>query len=95
MVSINDHPDIRRVFAGFEMLELDIRYSVGNAQARPATSRELAIMNWSPSALGQLFYREYAAVPIRARSDDKTAAHLQPPWANGLRRLRSKKANHR
>ena len=35
MVSINDHPDIRRAFDGLPMLELGIKYSVGNAQAAP------------------------------------------------------------
>jgi DNA adenine methylase len=30
MVSINDHPDIRRVFEGFHFEVLDIRYTTGN-----------------------------------------------------------------
>jgi len=55
MVSINDHPDIRRAFAGHHMMELDIKYSVANAQGRPEASRELVITNWSPAELGQLF----------------------------------------
>ncbi|MNZ93304.1 hypothetical protein D3C78_1123640 [compost metagenome] len=56
MVSINDHPDIRRAFDGFPMRELDIRYSVGNQrQGRPDTSGELVIMSWEPSSLGGLF----------------------------------------
>ena len=49
MVSINDHPDIRRAFDGFHMLGLDIRYSVNNTSAGKAqTSRELVITNWEP-----------------------------------------------
>lgn len=49
MVSINDHPDIRRVFEGLHMLGLDIRYSVNNTSAGKAqTSRELVITNWEP-----------------------------------------------
>ena len=55
MVSINDHPDIRRVFDGFHMLGLDIKYSVANNQGEPATSKELVILNWEPAALGGLF----------------------------------------
>lgn len=55
MVSINDHPDIRRAFDGLEMLELGIKYSVGNNQAAPQESRELVITNWAPRELGGLF----------------------------------------
>lgn len=56
MVSINDHPDIRRVFDGFHMEQLDIRYTVGNQRNTQAeTTGELVIMNWTPSALGGLF----------------------------------------
>jgi len=55
MVSINDHPDIRRAFDGFHMFGLDIKYSVANNQGEPATSKELVITNWEPAALGELF----------------------------------------
>jgi DNA adenine methylase len=56
MVSINDHPDIRRVFAGFHFEQLDIRYSNSNQRSsRPEASGELVIMNWEPAALGGLF----------------------------------------
>lgn len=55
MVSINDHPDIRRVFAGFHTHELNIRYSVGANHGATDASSELVITNWSPDALGQLF----------------------------------------
>ena len=55
MVSINDHPDFRRVFDGFHMMGLDIKYSVANAQGAPQTSKELVILNWEPSPLGELF----------------------------------------
>lgn len=55
MVSINDHPDIRRAFDGLPMLELGIKYSVGNNQSIPQESRELVITNWEPSDLGELF----------------------------------------
>jgi len=55
MVSINDHPDIRRVFAGFWMEGLDIKYSPGSNHGSPETSRELVIANWEPAALAGLF----------------------------------------
>lgn len=55
MVSINDHPDIRRAFSGLSMLELDIKYSVGNNHGSAETSRELVITNWEPDAFGGLF----------------------------------------
>jgi len=55
MVSINDHPDIRRVFSGFEMMDLDIKYSLANTAGPASTSKELVIMNWEPAALGGLF----------------------------------------
>ncbi len=54
MVSINDHPDIRRVFDGLEMRVLDIKYSVGNNNGAPETSHELVITNWAVGD-GQLF----------------------------------------
>ena len=55
MISINDHPDIRRVFDGLEMIDdLDIRYSVGNNNGQPRVSKELVITNWTPG-IGSLF----------------------------------------
>lgn len=56
MLSINDHPDIRRAFADFPVLETDIRYSNGNqANGAPRNSRELVITNWEEGSLDQLF----------------------------------------
>ncbi|PZP30449.1 MAG: restriction endonuclease subunit M [Roseateles depolymerans] len=57
MVSINDHPDIRRCFEGFWMEGLDIKYSVGNARDKGerAAAGELVITNWEPALLGGLF----------------------------------------
>ncbi|MBX6761399.1 DNA adenine methylase, partial [Pseudomonas aeruginosa] len=56
MVSINDHPDIRRVFEGFHMERLDIRYSNTNQrQGLAEVTGELVIMNWEPATLGGLF----------------------------------------
>jgi len=55
MVSINDHPDIRRVFEGLHVETLDIRYSVTNQrQGKADVSSELVIMNWEAAALGRL-----------------------------------------
>jgi len=56
MVSINDHPDIRRVFEGFNFETVVIRYSSANQrQVKADVSGELVIMNWEPAALGGLF----------------------------------------
>lgn len=56
MVSINDHPDIRRCFDGLWMEGLDIKYSNGNnALGSPQTSKELVICNWDASMSGGLF----------------------------------------
>lgn len=54
MVSLNDHPDIRRVFDGYYMQGLDIKYAV-SGHGEPKTSKELVILNWEPAALGNLF----------------------------------------
>ena len=56
MVSINDHPDILRVFEGFHFEYLDIRYTTANQRIGKAdVTGELVIMNWKPAELGQLF----------------------------------------
>lgn len=56
MVSINDHPDIRRAFDGFHFECLDIRYSNTNQrQGKAEVTGELVILNWIPDQLGQLF----------------------------------------
>ena len=46
IVSINDHPAIREVFAGFEMIPLQIRYTIGAAESRGAPAGELIIKSW-------------------------------------------------
>lgn len=47
MVSINDHPDIRRVFEGFRFETLGIRYCNKNQrQGKAEVSGELVIMKW-------------------------------------------------
>ena len=46
LLSINDHPDMRRIFAGFPMKELTVKYSLGNNFSKSATVGELAVWNW-------------------------------------------------
>lgn len=47
MVIINDQSDIRRVFEGFHLETLDVRYNATNQrQEKAAVSGELVIMNW-------------------------------------------------
>lgn len=48
IVSLNDHPDIRRCFAGFEMEAVDINYTVGGAQG--VARREVIIYSWDRAA---------------------------------------------
>jgi DNA adenine methylase len=56
MVSINDHPDVRRVFEGFHFETLNIRYSNTNQRQGSADeSGELVIMNWQSEIFGGLF----------------------------------------
>lgn len=47
VLSINDHPDIRRVFDGFAFVPLQIRYSIAR-EGREAAG-ELIIKNWDDS----------------------------------------------
>ncbi len=54
MVSLNDHPDIRQVFAGLPTLELDIRYCVQGGPERK-TSVELVITNYNVYEVNDLF----------------------------------------
>lgn len=49
MLSINDHPDIRRCFAGLHMESLDIAYTVGGG-AKAAPRQELVIWSWDVAA---------------------------------------------
>lgn len=55
MVSINDHPEIRRVFKDLHFVSLDIRYTTSNQRhSQAAVSKELAVLNWHPDDLGGL-----------------------------------------
>ncbi len=56
MVSINDHPDIRRVFEGFYFETTEIWYTTTNQEpAKAEVTGELIVMNWMPSDLGGAF----------------------------------------
>ncbi|BAP43944.1 prophage adenine modification methytransferase [Pseudomonas sp. StFLB209] len=56
MVGINDHPDIREVFQGFHIKELDIGYTMTNQRiGKSEVVGELVVMNWQPSLMGMLF----------------------------------------
>lgn len=44
ILSLNDHPDVREIFAGFEMEEVGLRYTVGG-MANSQQARELIISN--------------------------------------------------
>ena len=54
MVSINDHPDIRKAFAGLNFLELEIKYTLQKG-GDYSTSGELVITNWNTENTGGLF----------------------------------------
>jgi len=43
LLSLNDHPEVRRIFAGFAMVELAVIYSVNGGA--PTDARELVISN--------------------------------------------------
>ena len=48
MLSINDHPDIRRCFEGFHIEALPIKYTVGGGQG--VDRMELIISSWDVDA---------------------------------------------
>ena len=51
LISLNDHPDIRKLFAGIPMVTADINYTVGGAQkAQPA--KELIIGHRTKASTG-------------------------------------------
>lgn len=44
IISLNDHPDIRQVFSGFHIEQVDISYSCTNG--KPAKASEVIIFSW-------------------------------------------------
>lgn len=49
ILSLNDHPDVRRCFGRYQMEELEIDYTVGGGANR-ASRRELLIYSWDREA---------------------------------------------
>jgi DNA adenine methylase len=49
IVSLNDHPEIRRIFAGFQMDTVPIKYTVGGG-ARTVDRAEVIIYSWDRTA---------------------------------------------
>lgn len=49
VVSINDHPAIREVFAGFDLVPLQLDYTIGGGQGRGKKFGELIIKSWDDS----------------------------------------------
>jgi len=48
VLSINDHPEIRRVFDGMTQIPLQIHYTVGRT-GREQAAGELIVKNWDDS----------------------------------------------
>lgn len=46
ILTVNDHPDMRRVFSGFATQTVNINYTVGGA-GKGGGQRELIIKSWS------------------------------------------------
>ena len=56
MVSINDHPDIQRIFECFHFETTETRYTnMSQRHGKPEVMGELIIMNWKQEALEGLF----------------------------------------
>ena len=49
VVSINDHPQIREVFAGFDLVPVQLDYTIGGGQGRGKKFGELIIKSWDDS----------------------------------------------
>jgi DNA adenine methylase len=46
IISVNDIPEMRSVFAGLNMERVEINYTVGGAGRKKSASGELVIRNW-------------------------------------------------
>lgn len=49
VVSINDHPQIRELFDGLQIVPLQLRYLIGTGDSRGKQAGELIIKNWDDS----------------------------------------------
>lgn len=54
LLSLNDHPSVRRIFAGFAMVRVELLYSVGGGD-KHSHAAELIISNIDAAELAQLF----------------------------------------
>lgn len=45
ILSLNDRPEVRRIFAGFQIEEVGVRYTVGGAKAAAQQAKEVIISN--------------------------------------------------
>jgi DNA adenine methylase len=54
LLSINDHPEVRRIFGGFAMAEVQLLYSIGGG-GNATEARELIISNLPSDRMGELF----------------------------------------
>ena len=45
ILTINDHPEMRRIFKGFTMQQVDINYTIGGG-GKGAGRKELVYCNW-------------------------------------------------
>jgi DNA adenine methylase len=48
IISLNDHPDIRRIFADYHLETTDIRYTVGDGKG--SDTKEVLIFSWDVDA---------------------------------------------
>lgn len=53
ILSLNDHPEVRRIFAGFAMVQVELLYSVGGGD-HTTEARELVISNIAQVRLGEV-----------------------------------------
>lgn len=77
IVSLNDHPDIRRAFDGFHIETVDIKYMVGGG-GREAARREVIIFSWNdaaePVGLFSRFAEHEVAMRLMLREADGSTA---------------------
>lgn len=45
VISLNDHPEVRRIFAGFDLKKVAVKYTVGGQKAGAAASPEVILRN--------------------------------------------------
>ena len=79
MLSINGHPDIRRVFEGVHFEATKIRYTTTNQrQGRAEVTGELIVMSWVPSDLGGFFSQDNFLKESRSDFVRVSNVHIWP-----------------